>query len=276
MALDRADFANQVQQQQFGLPPTFWPIVIDPSSGAPGGQQMQLGQDYEIPINPCDAIWLPQMFDPSIYTGNYPYFQENYAGILQPALPECAVQIGQNVYDVYDAGDSGTWIQQAPIFSLRFNVPSAPWLLWSLSNIMANDVNPSLAGESGCYFGTSDSMRSISGPISRLWVKFLKFAYWQNQPNPAPTNDPLGSAVVLLSSLGYRQSTIGVAQRSSASSPVGTNGTTVPGVFPQAVTGLVNFGYESGGFVQTNVNSLDRAELDLRGHGRTVRPDGKP
>lgn len=292
MALDRSDFNHQVQQQQFGLQPGFWPIILNFATGAPGGTQMQVGQEYEININPCDNIWLPTIYDPSIglnpaqqtpqltvsgitmaATGLYGAmnaFNNNiaFAGISLVAGGPGALW-GINAYDLWDSSNTNAaCIQTATIFSLRFNSASAPWFIWTLSDFLGGaasflPVSGSATRHPWSVVGQGDAMRSISGPVSRLWVKLLA---------PATVDQtasfPL-SQVVLLSSLGYRQQTSGAKQLTWGGSQ------DLSGDFPSDTATQSQYSISGGGYTQTNLTTVERIQLEQAGQSNVRPPDGR-
>jgi hypothetical protein len=267
MSHDRADFQETVASQlRGGGQPQFNPIVINPAVGGPGGTPMQIGVSYAISIQACDHIWLPTFFDPSIAlnpaqgdgsTSNEIAYQgPNFGGWGTNAYPP----IGMNVFDLFDASDAPTPIQSAAIFSLQFNSNSAPWLLWSLSDLLCQDTAPSQSpGGCGCLVGSGDAMRSISGPISSMNFKLLFPALIQGSASLA------ASQIVLMSSTGYRQETRGARQSQMASTALTTGG------YPQANSGPVSTAVTGGGYVQTNINTLERETLRTGGLGTSRR-----
>jgi hypothetical protein len=293
VALDRSDFNHQVQQQQFGLQPGFWPIILNFATGAPGGTPMQVGQEYEININPCDHIWLPTIYDASIglnpgqqtpqptvsgitmiVTGLYGamnnFFGNSSFSGIDPTIPGNPGALwGMNAVDLWDSSQEGTsgpeCIQTATIFSLRFNSQASPWFIWSLSDFLAGGGTflDQVFHQNGSPVGQGDCMRSISGPISRLWVKLLAPATVQM------TAFLPVSQVVLLSSLGYRQQTSGAKQLSWSG-----NETDVGTLAADGAT-QSQYSVEGGGYVQTNLSTLERIALEQAGQGNTRPPDGR-
>jgi len=272
MSLDKNDFARSIQRRQFGLDPGFFPIVISPATGGPGGTQMVVGTSYAININPCDHVWLPTFYDASIglnpaqyngsSNGRIPFQGPNASGWNFGTAP-----IGMNVFDVNDASQYGGGavtnvpVQTAAVFALQFNSPNAPWLLWTLSDLLAVDTyafGSASAGGCGCFVGSSDAMRSITGPISSMNFKLLIAAYINGYA------DLGASQIVLLSSLGYRQQSVGVKQSQYSTAPINATATDA-GVFPQAQGGPSPTSFGGGGYVQTNLNSLEIEEQERRG-----------
>lgn len=249
--IDRSDFASVTQLAQGGGQPSFWPIIINTTG-------LALQTELEININPCDAIWIPTVYDLSI---------QQSPGQPPPNLPpgwvpppyqpdtilingvEMAV-VGANLADVYQ---DGVLIQSAPVFSIRINSPNNPWLLFGLSTQIGttwSSANPPnlVAGQGGC-------MRSLTGPIARLWVKFYRFGTWQSPTLPprvrAGTEASGMSAIVLMSSLGYQQMTIEQVRTWDQSA---TNVFT-PSGWSQAIS--------SGGYVTPQLNSADRISAGM-------------
>jgi|GEM_PF-5946896 len=304
MAIDKIDFAHQVQQNQAGLPPGFFPIILNPSTGGPGGGAMALGQEYEVAINPCDHIWLPTFYDPSIGLNPAQNFNP-VAGLYTLApfqgpeaftgAPQTIPVAGMNIFDVNDCSSQSTGggnptspnVQQAAIFSLRFNSPNAPWLLWSLSNMLNTDGSAvlfSLLGSTptGALVGQGDAMRSITGPVSRLWVKYLRWAIISVYDGNAqgwdfPVSSIPASQIVLMSSLGFSQQTVGAQQTAFSFAEIvsGSDGANTVKSYPQANAGAGAFAVAGGGYTQTKVSTLDRLELEKRGLGSTRPPDGR-
>jgi hypothetical protein len=237
----------QAGQQQS----SFWPIVIATTGIA-------LQTEIEININPCDAIWMPAVYDlsimkhpaqppPTLPPGWDPpvYVPDT---IDDPATGLEIPVVGCNPCDVYRNGDL---VQSAPVFSIRINSPNNPWLLFGLSTQIgktyAAATTPSLiAGQGGC-------MRSITGPISRLWVKFYKFGTWDSASLPPLVRawvENLGnSAIVLMSSLGFMQTTVEYG-RSWDLTEAGTYTTTA---WTQTIA--------SGGYATPQLNTADRKVL---------------
>jgi hypothetical protein len=194
MSFDKANFARTVKEQQAGISPQMWPIIC------PDNGHLVLNHPYEISINPCDCIWLPITYDKSY--GINPWQYDTYQSLWM-ASPSDA---GQNVCDVYDLGPGNPtppipFVTQAPLFALRFNTPNNPWLLWGLST-EGNGNSWYVWGTGNGYrpFGCASHMRSISGPISRLWIQYYRFAQAPGFPTIAG-----GNQIVLMSMLGYSQ-----------------------------------------------------------------------
>lgn len=250
MSLDTADFASVTDTAQSGgLQSSFWPIVIVTTGIA-------LQTEIEININPCDAIWMPTLYDLSIMRNpaqpppNLPVGWD--PPIYSPDTIEVNGQdipvVGCNGYDVYQ---NGVLLQAAAVFSVRVNSPNNPWLLFGLSTQLgtayASTVAPNLvAGQGGC-------MRSLSGPIARLWVKFYKFGTWDSASLPSKVKsgvENLGnSAIVLLSSLGFTQQTVEYGRTWDEPTPGAYN----PLVWTQVLS--------SGGYVTPQLNTADRKVL---------------
>jgi hypothetical protein len=250
MSLDRADFAAVTTGAQAGtLTPSFWPIII-----ATIGIALQA--EIEININPCDAIWMPSLYDVSIMRNPAQPPPNLPSGWQPPYYVPDPIQIngldypvvGCNPGDVYQ---NGQLIQSAPVFSIRINSPNNPWLLFGMSTQLgtayaaANAPNL-VAGAGGC-------MRSITGPISRLWVKFSKFGTWNSATLPKDVRAGIvnegNSAIVLMSSLGFAQQTFEV-NRSWDLTEAGVYNTLA---YSQSIS--------SGGYSTPQLNTADRKVL---------------
>lgn len=172
MSFDKQNFARTVQEQQAGISPQMWPIKIDPGDGP----ALSLNSVFEVDINPCDCVWLPYTFDKSY--GYNPIQGSPYAS----QYPDPTV-IGANIYDSWDTSQQ-TYLTSAPVFGLRFNSPNNPWLVWGLG-VPQPRSGLSLGGALAPWgvspghgrLGASSLMRSITGPISRLWCQFYQWAY---------------------------------------------------------------------------------------------------
>ena len=281
MSVDKVDLAQTTQQVHQGNSQSFWPITLNPVSGGPGGSQMQLGQEYEININPCDHIWLPVMYDPSLglnpmQPGGNAYQPPAggtgmvfYGPNYDPAGSGNNIGVGMNVFDVYDASLKVFW-QRAPIFSLRFNSVNAPWFVWSLGTMMSIDTSCPVFGPWGGVAGMGDSMRAISGPISRLWVKFLQFSEFYNNNNQVQNPSVDGSQVILLSCLGFSQKTVGHSQQNFSSSEIQAGGD----YFFGNQYGPSSLSVEGGGYVTPQLNSLERLESEAKKIGTSVTAEG--
>ena len=252
--IDRRDFASVTTSAQGGGLQSFWPIIIQTSGIA-------LQTEIEININPCDAIWMPTVFDLSISLNPGqppphlpsgipfgPFFVPD--SILDTAGDEIPV-VGANLCDVYQ---NGVLVQSAPVFSIRVNTPNNPWLLFGLSTQIATaypTANPPhlVTGQGGC-------IRSLTGPISRLWVKFYKFATWDSLPggNVRSGIENVGlSSIVLMSSLGFMQQTIERVQTWDNNDPA--IGGQLTGAWSQTLS--------SGGYQTPQLNSADKAFLGV-------------
>lgn len=291
MSVDRNDFSKEVMNQKRGASPSFWPIVVSPDGGGFGGGQMDLNVEYEINVNPCDHIWLPTFFDPSIAinpcqsggassralgnAGTLPFQGPNALALsdgaggarILPGYPKPV--LGMNVFDVWDQAEEtqdteiygGGYAQQAAIFLLKFNSQNAPWLLWTLGDLLSQSATSfQLNGYAGinstsanyAATGQGDSMRSISGPISRMWVKYLQWAnYCYGGASVAmPVFSPAASQIVLFSTLGFSELTAG------AKYPGGTGGEIA---FPNT------FSLNGGGYVTPQLNTIEQALLEQSG-----------
>jgi hypothetical protein len=258
LSIDTADFAHVTTTAQAGNQhPSFWPIVIHPTG-------WQLLSEHEININPCDAIWMPTLYDvalganpaqPYFTTGvaspTSAYFLPNPGVTALPPGANFSTVVGSNMTDVYQ---NGYRVQAAPLFSLRINSPNNPWLLFGLATELATPYTGQLeqwwpAGQGGC-------MRSISGPISRLWIKFYRFAYRQTLPTTPGQSQGGGgvtgdeySTIVLMSSLGYAQQTIERVQTRDDQGP-----TPLVAAWQQTIV--------SGGYQTPQLNTADRRSLE--------------
>jgi hypothetical protein len=253
--IDRRDFASVTSAAQAGALQSFWPIIIQTNGIA-------LFTEIEININPCDAIWMPTVYD--ITCGKNPaqppaqlppgYTQPPYY-VPDPIVTSGNLEagVGSNIADVYQ---NGQLVQSAPVFSLRINSPNNPWLLFGLSTQIgtayASATAPFLiSGQGGC-------MRSITGPISRLWAKFYKFANWIALPT-SPTGKAIppqvGSSVdtvVLMSSLGFMQQTI---ERVQTWDDENGAGSPTMAAWSQTIA--------SGGYQTPQLNSADKVLLGV-------------
>lgn len=248
---DTFDMNRQTQRLQHGLQPSFFPIVLDMT-------QLAIGQEVLANINPCDSIWLPTFFDPSLglnpmqtlngQPGNAPLPGGLVSGPNWNRISgnPATSPIGMNIFDCFTQG-IGTYHQAATIFSLRFNSVSSPWLLWGLSNLLSTDFSPN-----SYAIGQGDCMRSVTGPIARMWYKKLASAIISN------TSTPAADRVVLMSSLGYSQVTGGVV-----CGPLDLTGNT-----PAATPSQSGYSLSSGSYQITTLNSLDQAKLGLEQPGQ--------
>jgi hypothetical protein len=207
MSIDHADFAAVTQQAQQGSLQSFWPIAIATLA------TMQLRTEYEINIQPCDSIWMPVCYDLSIARNiaqapTKTSGQWEFSPTPGPSAPVDSSgvplpDIGYNVTDVYNP-TSKTWSQLAPVFSIRVNTTGNPWLPFGLSTLMGQPMAGSGISNTPAQGG---AMRSITGPISRLWVKFYEWGQCGGSL-PVPGNFPgQQNLVVLMSSLGFAQTT---------------------------------------------------------------------
>jgi hypothetical protein len=211
MSLDTADFAMATAQGQAGSQPaSFWPIVIATTGIA-------LQTEIEININPCDAIWMPSLYDVSIMRNPAQPPPNLPSGWDPPFYVPDPISIGGEDYPVVgcnpgDVYENGNLIQAAPVFSIRVNSPNNPWLLFGMSTQIGTAY--AAANAPNLTAGTGGCMRSITGPISRLWVKFSKFGTWNSSSLPlgvkAGIDNQGNSAIVLMSSLGFSQQTFEV------------------------------------------------------------------
>lgn len=205
MSFDKQNFARTVQEQQAGISPQMWPIMCRDNGS------LVLNQPYEISINPCDCVWLPYTYDKSYGVNPGQLNAQTSPFLASPAIA------GANVSDVRFAGKNPvvttfSWapLILAPIFGLRFNSPNNPWLLWGLGDPTL--VQASGAGRWGSGappdgglmpIGGSTLMRSITGPISRLWIQYYQFAL--TIFNAAATTPTGLNQIVLMSMAGFSQ-----------------------------------------------------------------------
>lgn len=200
MSFDKTNFALSVQQQQGGIAPQMWPIKC-PDNGS-----LALNQPYEININPCDAIWLPITYDKSYGPNAWQTSKTTPSQwMIDPTIA------GQNICDVIDYSGNANLtvipaVIQAPIFGLRFNSPNNPWTLWSLAQTANNGWQNWGAGSGSAPFGSTTFMRSITGPISRLWIQYYFFAAHPGLGSPATETG--GNQIILMSSLGYSTTSV--------------------------------------------------------------------
>ena len=174
MSFDKQNFARTIQEQQAGISPQMWPIKLDPGTGA---NRVSLNSPFEVDINPCDCIWLPVTFDKSY--GVHPIQTDPLSGGWFPS-PSVA---GANVWEMWDSTQPSMQFNFAPpIFGLRFNTPNNPWMLWGLGESCINSGSPlfgwgnttpgsGVTPRALARWGASSMMRSITGPISRLWCQ---------------------------------------------------------------------------------------------------------
>jgi hypothetical protein len=237
---------------------------------------LKVGQEVEVNITPFDQLWLPSVYD--LTMGLNPAQSVNGSGIMQSdiATPQngspftsggddVSVHVGCNVYDAFDSGIPGIdppgQFQYAPVFSLRFNSPNNPWLLWGLGHGLAGAgwnayINQSSGNPMG-YLGSTSLMRSISGPISRMWYKLIQPAQiWsQNQGNWYTDENGIGtfafSQVRMLCSLGYSAQ----VENLTASNAVPQNGA----IAPPLINALMTSGY-----VTPQLNTLERLEAESK------------
>jgi hypothetical protein len=198
MSFDKQNFARTVVEQQAGIAPQMWPIKIDPGVGS---NQISLNSPFEVDINPCDCVWLPTTFDKSY--GINPIQNDGGAKYFFADPSIC----GTNLFEVYDAG-SGFYNISPPVFGLRFNSPNNPWLLWSLGTGCTVNRTPPLNGAAVKGFfrvGGTSFMRSITGPISRLWCQYYQWGMYGN--GVAAPIVYAYQQVILLSMLGFQQET---------------------------------------------------------------------
>lgn len=257
--IDHRDFADVTGKAQAGSLQSFWPIIIQTTGIA-------LHTEIEVNINPCDAIWMPTIFDltisknpaqpPPDLPAGFPFGPFFVPDSIQDVGDNEIAVVGSNLCDVYQ---NGVLVQSAPVFSIRVNSPNNPWLLFGLSTqlgtIYATANPPNLtAGQGGC-------MRSLTGPISRLWVKFYKFGTWESLPlgpvrrGVATPIENIGAAsIVLMSSLGFVQQTVERVQTWDDNDPA--IGGQLVGAWSQTIS--------SGGYQTPQLNSADKWILGVK------------
>jgi hypothetical protein len=239
VSFDKQNFARTVSEQQAGISPQMWPIKLDPTNGVPPGPAtVGLNSPYEVEINPCDCIWLPITYDKSYGVNGIQSDPAWSYGFVDPAIA------GSNIFEMWDA--QSNWLTfEPPIFGLRFNSPNNPWLLWGLGTLQASSQ---MYGNAVQNFrsGGASLMRSITGPISRLWCQYYKWGgvrYGHAPDNFVATYQQ----VILLSMLGFRQETREFMQ--PATNIVAAPDMVIP---PETWTSL-----SCGGYRTTDLNSAD-------------------
>jgi hypothetical protein len=254
MSVDKSDVSLEAQTNLQNIAPQMWAISI-------GNPAWQLNVPYEIGITPCDHIWMPACYDPSIAT-----MPTDFVAALKDATPSGGQQtavlqaVNYNTFPVYDpsstytSGGNPTLIAP-PLFSLRFNSINAPWLCWGTPLPPIGFTAPgSVSGQpSALPVGASDGMRSISGIITRLWVKYNSWAQYATAN--VHSYNAAGSGVVLLSSMGFRQQTPGTISFAANYA----DGTPSTG-FSQLSTSI-----EGGGYTTPQLNTTERAILENLG-----------
>jgi hypothetical protein len=255
MSIDRADFAAVTTEAQSGGLQSFWPIIITTAGIA-------LQTEIEVNIVPCDAIWMPSIYD--LGTGKHPVQPppDLPSGWEPPPYVPDSITVngvevptvGCNPCDVYH---NGVLVQSAPVFSIRVNSPNNPWLLFGQSTqigtaFAAANAPNLIAGCGGC-------MRSLTGPISRLWVKFYKFGTWDSSTLPPLVRQGIvndgQSVIVLMSSLGFMQQTVEYGRTWDDTSPgmAGTQYQTL--AWAQVIS--------SGGYQTPQLNTADKRFLGV-------------
>jgi hypothetical protein len=274
VSLDRPDFQRRVTQLQRGASPDFFPVVINPLIAGPGNTPLQVGQSVSIPIQPCDHLWLPTCFDATIAIN--PAQGDglaNGAGQMMMQPPGASRQsgvyppvVGTNVFDAFSGGEV---LQSAAIFALQFNSPSAPWLLWSLSDGLLNVASQPVAtvltigSANAGIVGQGDFMRSITGPIQSMNFKLVKAAQVWSTASGTPVSSIAASMIVLLSTIGYSQQTSGGKQLAFN---LLSGGLTDQSIFyPQFMASPSSYSTSGGGYTQTKLNTLENACLEREG-----------
>ena len=230
--IDQQDFSAVVQKQQDGRSNSFWPIQISFSG-------VSLNQPFEVNISPCDHLYLPSTYDKSY--GINPVQQQAADGGFIYLGPDPSIA-GINMAD----GINDTVTQECAVFGLRFNSPNNPWFLWGLGMMTA--VNDNTATGAGCA-GQAQTMRSITGPISRMWAQIYRYASVSGGSENVQGDF---SQIVLISMLGYKHSSpeFMLADVVDADNPTETQ----PGV-----TQIIPV--DGGGYVTPQLNTLERLRL---------------
>jgi hypothetical protein len=252
VSFDKQNFARTVSEQQAGISPQMWPIKID-IGGFPGPTTIGLNSPFEIDINPCDCIWLPITYDKSY--GVNPIQSDTTWG-PRAGLPDPSVAGGNLIQ---------TWESQAnyyqvtpPVFGLRFNSPNNPWLLWGLGTLRPGPaplfgIETGNLGAGQFRFGGSSLMRSITGPISRMWCQY--YAWGQVRYSPAPDDyASLYQQIILLSMLGFSQESRDFTQPVSNSDAVA-----IPSGPPPEMWSSTS----CGGYRTPDLNSADLRALGV-------------
>jgi hypothetical protein len=238
VSVDQTDFAAVSQRNRQNIGQSMWPILLDATA-------VGVGIEFEIPINPCDSIWLPTNCDPALF--NNSDFAALVQAIVSPATPGNRLeQGGFNSYALIDTG--GSFVFLPPVWGLRFNTASNPRQLWGTSAVILINNN------SGPAFlaGASDVTRSISGQISRLFATLIFPGVFNNTPSP---QDSTINKVLLISSIGYRTSIVGESI-STLNIAAGDIGGSDWGIQQQ------NSSFEAGGYVTPQMNTAERAILE--------------
>jgi hypothetical protein len=107
-------------------------------------------------------------------------------------------------------------------------------------------------------FGQSGCMRSITGPITRLWVQYYRWATVNgNVPYPPPPPSIPASQVVLMSMLGYGHETVETVQ------PHQDNNYALGGVIPSPK----QFSIAGNTYLTPQLNTADLNDLGRKGDG---------
>jgi hypothetical protein len=247
MSVDQQDLSRSTQLAQQGVINQIWPIRIAPPAS--------LNTIVEVPISPCDAIWMPATYDKSY--GTNPGQSITGANGTIPAYISPTIA-GANMVDLYDVFNALAYCL-APIFALRFNSPNAPWLLWGLSEFQTISASP--VANAYSTRGQGGGMRSISGPISRMWIQYYRWCKQGVSSVSAGADNIPASQVVLISSLGITQST-----GETKGPPSNENGGGITTIVP---TGNSYRSLGSGGYYTPQLNTLDQLQLGDRG---TTKP----
>lgn len=224
-----------------------WPILLSPSAAG-----YKLNVEVEVPINPCDHLWLPTNFDPSVFDNS------DFAAYLSSQNPPwyaspLFLQGGSNTFPLFDTSENLPTIT-APTVALRFNSKSNPWTVWTLNkwNLYAQNGD----GDPIVGIGDFDSLRSISGVITRLWVKWINFSNLYSIVGTTEGMDT-GSRILLMSSIGMNESTVG------ASVPIADLSEPAAAQINDAIP--INASFAGGGYTTPQMNTQERAVLETLG-----------
>lgn len=252
MSLDQQDVAATSLQAQSGMGNQFWPIIFDPGNyGAPGG--LALNTPVEVSISPCDSIILPGTYDLN-YGQNDAQLDDDGTG--NPAILPFTNWCGVNIPDILSFNGFGaqTKWSTAAILGLRFNTPNNPWQMWTVGTVMGITGTTWIGGTDGCNTpsGIAGGIRSIAGPISKLWVQIYRYASYNGAFGG--TGGPRSyTRTVFLSSLGFTTQISELNGSAVDRSPA----VDVPSGVVPPLGGLTSI--TSGGYVTPQLNSLDRA-----------------
>lgn len=252
MSVDQSDVSAVVKQNQQAIGQSMWPILLDPKV-----VNYQLNAEAEVTINPCDHIWLPTMIDPALFNNS------DFANVIvngwEPSIYGSGglallANGGANTFPINDYSGTAPPVF-APVVALRFNSMNNPYTFWSLGSwplLIGGDGGASgpIAG-----MGAYDSMRSISGVITRMWVKWLAFS---NIETSSGAGYGTASKLLLMSAMGYNETTVG---QSSQTGNLGADSTSAnaPGVQTSVTT------FSGGGYQTPQMNTVQRLALEAAG-----------